>query len=105
MNLREMPASFKVSAVLAGSSLLLALLLRKYGCSYIDPWGYLLLGLWALVPPVWFLFEFASDFPKGHSESTEVVDRLKHLHDLSRNIWLAFVVVLAAIMGVKWPLE
>lgn len=104
MKLKEMPVSFKVSAALASSSLLLAFLFRNYWSACIDPWGYALLGLWALVPPLWFLFEFASDFPKDHKKPPEEVERLKHLHDLSRNIWLAFVVVLAAIMGVRWPL-
>lgn len=105
MKFKKMPPSFKVSIVLVGLSLALAAALRYTGCAYVGPFGYILLGLWALVPPVWFLYEFTSDFPKGHKQSQGEVNRLKHLHDLSRNIWLAFVVVLAAIMGVTWPIE
>jgi hypothetical protein len=105
MTLKEWPLTFKASAVLAIVSLVLAILLGTVWCTYVNPFGYILLGLWALVPPLWFLFEFASEFPKGHKKPQGEVDRLKHLHDLSRNIWLAFVVVLAAIMGIKWPVE
>ena len=105
MKLSEMPRTFKVSIALAVLSLALAAALRSVWCDYVNPLGYILLGLWALVPPVWFLYEFASDFPKGHTQPPKEVERLKHIHDLSRNIWLAFVIVLAAIMGVRWPLE
>ncbi len=104
MNITETPPSFKVSAVLAVLSLAVAAALRNMWSDYVNPLGYILLAFWALVPPVWFVYEFASAFPKGHKEPQAEVDRLKHLHDLSRNVWLAFVVVLAAIMGVKWPI-
>jgi hypothetical protein len=60
--------------------------------------GYVILGAWVIGPPVWFWTEwvFLSD---GQNP-----ERLKHTHDLARNIWLALVVVLAVILGVKWPL-
>lgn len=96
----EWPTTFKVSAGLGMVSLFIALLIRaNYFCK--SPWGYALLGLWTLVPPLWFLYEFQSEFPRDHKKPQEEVDRLKHLHDLSRNIWVAFVIVLAAIMGIK----
>ena len=87
------------SWVLAIASLALAFALRTSLASYKEPCGYVLLGLWALGPPIWFMAEY-SFFPptEGHQD-----DRVKHLHDLARNFWLAFVVVLAATMGIKWP--
>ena len=64
--------------------------------------GYLLIGLWVLLPPIWFFFEFQYLHP-NMMESTFELSRVKQAQDLGRNIWLSFVVVLAAIVGIKWP--
>jgi len=83
----------------------LAYLIRTdlHGC--IKSWGIVLLSCWALIPPVWFLFEFNQEFPANETHDASKVERMKHLQALSRNLWLAFVVVLATIMGIKWPIE
>ena len=99
----KIPISFKLSMVLAAISLVAALYIRTNSQDIVKPWGYMLLGFWALAPPVWFLFEFTYRLPKQDDKRADEMSRLKHLHDLSRNIWLAFIVVLAAIMGVGWP--
>jgi len=99
------PLSFKVSAVCAAVSLVLAYLFRTHWHAMLNPYGYWLLALWALIPPLWFLFEFNQDFPANETHDASKVERMKHLQALSRNLWLAFVVVLAAIMGIKWPIE
>lgn len=97
----EWPTTFKVSAGLGMVSICIAVMV-KFNYLKTMPWGYTLLGLWTLVPPLWFLYEFQSEFPRDHKKPQEEVDRLKHIHDLSRNIWVAFIVVLAAIMGKSW---
>lgn len=104
MRIRELPFSFWLSLVLAVASLGTAWVLRTLLPSCINPWGYVLLGGWALVPPLWFLYEFASEHSSTSYDANKA-DRLKQLHELSRNVWIALVVVLAAILGVKWPVE
>jgi hypothetical protein len=85
------------SVLLAVASLALAFELRTTWSSYKQPWGYVLLGLWALGPPMWFMAEYSFLPPsEGHQN-----DRVKHLHDLARNLWLAFAVVLAVTMDIK----
>ena len=64
--------------------------------------GYVLIGLWVLLPPIWFFFEFQYLHP-NMLENTFEISRVKQAQDLGRNIWLSFVVVLAAIVGIKWP--
>jgi len=89
------------TTVLALGSVALAFLIRLHCPSLKETLGYSLLGLWALIPPVWFFLEWVilcRDI--SETEST----RIQHLHDLARNIWLALIVVLAVIMGVEWPL-
>jgi hypothetical protein len=61
-----------------------------------------ILAFWALVPPVFFWLEWTL-FSKKSDEKER--DRIKHFHELSRNIWIALVVVLATIMKIKWPLS
>ena len=59
--------------------------------------------MWALIPPVLFLYEYVKEFPAGTKRPEREEERLKELHELSRNIWLALLVVLAAILGIPWP--
>lgn len=68
--------------------------------SGLDKETYKLLAFWALAPPLWFFVEF--EFLHPCIDAFELA-RVKQAQDLARNIWVAFVVVLAAIMGVKWP--
>lgn len=89
------------TTAIALGSVALAFVIRIYYPCLKETVGYGLLGLWALIPPIWFFLEWVllcKDVGKNES------DRIKHLHDLARNIWLALIVVLAAIMGVEWPL-
>jgi hypothetical protein len=64
--------------------------------------GYILIGLWVILPPIWFFFEFQYLHPNMLGDPAEL-SRVKQAQDLGRNIWLAFIVVLGAIVGVKWP--
>ncbi len=64
--------------------------------------GYVLIGLWVLLPPIWFFFEFQHLHPNMVENSFEL-SRVKQAQDLGRNVWLSFVVVFAAIVGIKWP--
>jgi hypothetical protein len=61
-----------------------------------------LLGLWVILPPIWFFVEFQFLHPNMADDLFEL-SRVKQAQDLGRNIWLAFAVVLAAIVGVKLP--
>lgn len=61
--------------------------------------GPVLVGVWVLLPPVWFWFEWV--FYSSEQKELER-SRVQHLHDLSRTIWLALVVVLAALFEVRW---
>jgi hypothetical protein len=95
-------------AVLFVASLAYAFKVRKDTMSgdveeaHARPRGYMLIGAWVLVPPLWFFFEFTWLHPNIFDDSTEFA-RVKYAQELARNVWLAFVVVLAAILGVKWP--
>lgn len=64
--------------------------------------GNVLIGLWVILPPIWFFFEFQFLHPNMLGDALEL-SRVKQAQDLGRNIWLSFVVVLAAILGIKWP--
>jgi hypothetical protein len=62
--------------------------------------GYLVVGIWVIVPPIWFWIEWTFlSFGMGRDQ----IEDLKHSQDVSRNIWVAAVVVLAALFGIQWP--
>ena len=87
-----------VSATSAGASIIVAIFLETVGCRYKDRWGLPLLATWVVAPPLWFFFEYFI-WPPPAAED----ERTRHFHDLARNLWLALVVLLAAIMEIKFP--
>ena len=86
-----------ISAVLGIASLFIAIHIRGEQKELRELHAQVLIGFWALVPPVWFLLEWGWFTGVGEEE------HVKHAHELARNIWLALVVVLAVIAGIKWP--
>lgn len=99
--MRALPFSFYLSLLAGLLSLGLAVYLRDPSVANRKVWGNALLCAWALCPPVWFLFEFVSNFPSGHPINSDEMDRLKHLQSLARNLWLAFLATLAIIMELS----
>ncbi len=89
-----------VSGLAAVASLWLAYQLRTDWSKYKEPWGFVLLALWVAAPPVWFLTEYSFWPPIGAAED----ERTRHMHDLSRNIWLALLAILAITMGLDLKL-
>jgi hypothetical protein len=87
-----------LSGLLAVGSLMIAGLQRA-SPRFADWFCLSVVGFWVLVPPVWFWFEWyylCRQLPLGER------DRIKHLHDLARNIWLALVAVLVVLFGLDW---
>jgi hypothetical protein len=88
----------RVSAGLAIGSIILAILLETVWCQYKPRWGLPLVAAWVAAPPLWFFFEYLI-WPPPAAEA----ERTRHFHDLARNLWIALVVILAAIMKIKFP--
>jgi hypothetical protein len=64
-------------------------------------WATFALVFWAIVPPAYFWYEYFVLW-KGAKATNAVsagvtLDDFKHGQEVSRNIWLAFVVLLAAL--------
>jgi hypothetical protein len=66
-------------------------------------WAKRALILWTILPPLWFwgeywLFWRNGPIPKFHPELTanEALERFEHAQELGRNVWIAFVALLAA---------
>jgi len=87
-----------ISTVLALASLFIAFMIRGEPKGVRELHAQILVGFWALIPPVWFLLEW------GCFTGPAETEHVKHCHELARNIWLALVVILAVIAGIKWPL-
>lgn len=85
----------EVTVALAVVSIILAILIRTRGAKPI--WAYLLVGAWVLIPPIWFRVEFTFWRP-----SHEELEIFKYGQELSRGIWVALVVALIGITGIKW---
>lgn len=64
--MRALPFSFYLSVIAGLLSLGLAVYLRTHQIEHRQEWGYTLLSVWALGPPLWFLYEFVATFPSGH---------------------------------------
>ena len=87
----------EVTVALAVVSIILAILIRTRGAKPI--WAYLLVGAWVLIPPIWFRLEFMIWRPPPEEVMLEF---FKYGQELSRGIWVALVVALVGITGIKW---
>jgi hypothetical protein len=77
-------------------SLVIAVLIRTHLTENSAP-AYWLVGAWALLTPLWFIWEWHTF--KGDKAAFE---HFKYGQELARNVWIALVVVLAVITGIKW---
>jgi hypothetical protein len=88
------------SAVLAIASLFVAVL-YSLGCidvCYWKPIGGVIVGGWAIIPPVWLFYDWV--FFRDKVSRLEW-DAIKHTHDLVRNLWLGLLGVLTALFGFR----
>jgi len=60
--------------------------------------GGVTLAIWALGPPIFFWCDWVFFLPADAADR-EVA---KHTHDLSRNIWLGLIGILAVLFNVKF---
>lgn len=58
--------------------------------------------LWTILPPSWFLFEYAWLFPDSARFDDNQLEDLKYKHDLAGKIWAALVVVITVIIYLKY---
>jgi hypothetical protein len=67
-----------------------------------DELGKFLIGFWGLVPPLFFWVDWVwlCSYLAPNDPEREVA---KHTHDLSRNIWIALVAILAILFAVRFP--
>jgi len=95
----DIPFSAKFSFIAAVLSLVLAIRIPRRQVGKPAGWrAYVLVGAWALIPPLWFIVEWHFfDVKKGEFE------HFKYSQELARNVWVAFVIVLAKITGITWP--
>jgi len=61
--------------------------------------GYILVGVWATGPPLWFIWEWHM-FDFAHCK--EQFEVFKYSQELARNVWVALVVLLGSIVKIKW---
>jgi hypothetical protein len=89
-----------ISGLSAILSILAAIWIRNCGGVHRVPLGYLLVGLWAIGPPLWFIFEWHR-FDVG-SQTKEAFETFKYSQELARNVWVVLVVLLGSIVKIKW---
>jgi len=61
----------------------------------------IVLGLWVLLPPIWFWYEYFflyKDIPKVEREK---IEEFKHGQDQSAKLWLALITVLLGLYFEK----
>lgn len=59
--------------------------------------GVWIVGIWVAVPPLWFWFEWRW---LTMGMQPDELERMKHYHELSRNLWLALIALLLFGFGL-----
>jgi hypothetical protein len=88
-----------LGAWVAAGAAVISLAFKVIPASFASPEtvGYFVVGFWTIVPPVAFWVDWTFCTPKSNGEREFTV----HQHDLGRNIWVAWVVILAAVFQLK----
>jgi hypothetical protein len=72
-------------------------------------WLLALVASWAVLPSIWFMFEWAFWSPAAEVMPTETtaiearkqkIEEFKYMQSLSRSIWVAVLAVLATLFGI-----
>jgi hypothetical protein len=90
-----------IGAIIAVSVTVLASLIIRY---FTNPKtdklaGYIVVGLWTIIPPLWFWISWVCDAPDSEPKRGYKM----HLQDLGRNVWAALVILFAALFHIQWP--
>jgi hypothetical protein len=87
------------SVVAAVLSLIYGLVARQRAntSSALRTIEYAIVAGWATLPPVFFWLDWVA-----YGNDPEVRKTAPHGHDLARNIWLGFIIVLAVLYKIKW---
>ena len=90
-----------ISAFLALASLATVVVYRLFlpDCCCLRLLGKIIVCFWVLAPPVWFWLEWW--LLKDSIKTDDEREKMIHLHDVSRNIWIALVAVLTALFGIN----
>ena len=72
---------------------------RQSTVSYFDVIAYC---AWTVLPPAWFLFEYVWLFPDEAKLDSSQLSDLKYTHELASKIWAGVVVLITAVLYIKY---
>jgi hypothetical protein len=55
---------------------------------------------WTLIPPIWFWVHW---YKCPYDPASPKWERMTHGHEVSRNLWVALVIILAVLFDIHWP--
>lgn len=61
-----------------------------------------LYSAWTIIPPSWFLLEYTWHFPDNFKLNSSQLDDLKYTQELAGKIWQAVVLLITAIVYLKY---
>jgi|ERR1043165_2258656 hypothetical protein len=70
--------------------------------NYYDGFDLILYGLWVIVPPAFFMWEYAFKFDDAYKLSGKHLEDFKHSQELASKIWAAISVFFAILLFVKY---
>jgi hypothetical protein len=86
-----------VSGMAGFASVCVAVLHRANILTVCNPLKPSIVGVWVLLPPIWFWVEWVWVSRQIDEKERE---RIKHMHDLARNIWIALLAILVGLFDI-----
>ena len=85
------------SGIVAFACLIVAAASRAGWINLSEAVKFCIVGAWVFLPPIWFRAEWCW---VSTAIDTKERERVKHMHDLARNLWLGLVVILVALLRI-----
>ena len=87
-----------ISGIAGFTSVVVAVLHRANILPVSNSLKLTIVGVWVLLPPIWFWVEWV--WVSRQIDEKER-GRIKHMHDLARNIWIALVAILVGLFDIN----
>jgi hypothetical protein len=62
----------------------------------------LIYGVWTVIPPAWFLYEYSIVFPQDRKLDANQTADLKYTQELAGKFWAGVLLILGALLFLKY---
>jgi hypothetical protein len=96
---------YAVGTSLGFAVLTVLLITEAFGLRSAMGFKYIIYSAWVVIPPVWFLYEYAYVFADEYKFDADLLADLKYKQELAGKIWAGLMVLITALIYFRYGLK